>query len=1133
MIISEFLTHLHQLGIQVETDGNKLQLHAPKGVVTTSLRQELATRKPEILAYFEAATNQSAPTKPSSIPCISREELLSLSFAQERFWLLSQLEPDSPAYNIPFYFTISGPLKVQALEISLNEVVQRHEVLRTTCPTIDGKPVLRIATKLSIPLKIIDLRDLASNQQKTEVHHLALNAAQRPFDFVNEPFLRTTLLWLDSEEYVLLITLHHFVADGWAMSVLSQELSNLYEAFSMNKPSPLIPLPIQFVDFAHYEKERINSGFLDNQLAYWKESLEGFQPLELPTDHPRPAIPSHRGATYLFKLPTTLSNSLLSFSRQENVTLFITLLSAFKVLLHRYTQQDDIILATAISNRNQTELEGLMGSFANNLLLRTQIKNHITFRQLLQQVQQVMGEALNHQDYPFEGLVESIVGRRGLHQNAILRVMFNLHQKAAKQTLKLDKLFLRKLEFDTKTSPLDISLSMVNQPDSLTGSLTYSADLFEASTIERMAGHFQTLLEDIVTNPEAPIFDLPLLTKAERHQLLEWNDTATDYPRDKCIHQLFEKQVERTPRAIALIFGNEKLTYYQLNSRANQLAHHLFTLGLKSGEVVGVCLPRSFDVTVTLLAIFKLGGIYLPLDPGYPPARQISMLSDAGAVLVLTTTSQSKSLHDYVGQIIYIDSEETPLAKQPVTNLESDSQPDEPAYIIYTSGSTGQPKGALVPHKQLLNRLHWMWKHYPFEPNEMSCQKTALSFVDSLWELLGPLLQGSPTVILSDQTVRDPVSLIATLQSYGVTRLWVVPTLLQMLLDTLSETQNQLPLLKFLVSSGEILPTTLYRLFQKKMPHCSLYNLYGTSEIWDATWYKPTSDHLYLSTVSVGKPIDNVETYILDEHLNPVPIGVTGELCVGGAGLAEKYLNRPELTATKFIPHPLKLNARLYRSGDRARYLHDGNIEFVGRKDNQVKIRGFRIELGEIENALNSHPAVREAVVMAKENEHGDKQLVAYVVCNTTEELRADLARKLPNYMLPSFYIQLDNLPLTHNGKIDRRALPEVDMSRPTPEKPFVAPRSIVESQLADIWAELLNIERVGIHDNFFELGGHSLKATQVVSRIRDAFQIELSLRILFERPTAIYLAQYIETLIAARDMTLAFSGEEMEEETW
>jgi len=1060
---------------------------------------------------------QAPPIKP-----VPRDSNLPLSFAQARLWFLHQLQPDSLSYQSLRAYRLTGSLNVTALELSLNQIQQRHEALRTNFPTVEGHPVQLIAPTATLKLPIIDLRKLPETEREAEAQRQAIQEAQQPFDLAKGPLWRVKLLHLTTEEHVLLLSMHHIVYDGWSLGVLFRELAALYQAFSTNQSSlghatltPLPELPIQYADFAVWQRQWLSGEVLESQLNYWKQQLSGNLPvLQLPTDYPRPPVQTYRGTSQSLVLPLDLTAALKSLSQQSGVTLFMTLLAAFQTLLYRYTEQEDIIVGSPIANRNRREIEGLIGFFANTLVLRTDLSGNPTFRELLRRVSQVTSGAYGHQDLPFEKLVEELQPERDLSRTPLFQVMFVLLNTPT-SPLELPGLAINSLNVPSGTTKFDLTLYVEDTAQGLRGSLSYNTDLFDTATISRMLGHFQTLLEGIVANPEQRLEDLPLLTAAEQHQLLvEWNDTRADYPKDACIHQLFEAQVERTPDAVAMVFEREQLTYRELNCRANQLARYLRSLGVEPEVLVGICVERSLEMVVGLLGILKTGGAYVPLDPAYPQERLAFMLEDAQVPVLLTQQPLVGNLPDCGARLVCLDTDWKAIARENQENLTGCVTDHSLAYVIYTSGSTGNPKGVLGFHQGAINRFNWMWKTFPFEAGETCCQKTSLSFVDSVWEIFGPLLQGIPTVIIPDAALKDLYRLVQILAIKDVTRIVLVPSLLRVLLNTYPALESRLPKLKYWVTSGEALDLELSQCFQKLMPESILLNLYGSSEVSaDATWYD-TRKSKSLSCVPIGCPIANTQVYVLNRHLKPVPIGVRGELYIGGASLARGYLNRPELTEEKFIPNPFsdEPGAYLYKTGDLARYLSDGNIEFLSRIDHQVKVRGFRIELGEIEAVLAQHQNVRETVVTAREDIRGDKRLVAYVVLNqeqatTTSELRHLIKQKLPDYMVPSVFMMLNALPLTPNGKVDRRALPVPDQARQEPEETFIAPRDKLELQLTKIWEEVLGKKSISVRENFFDLGGHSLLAVRLVAEIEKTFNKKLPLATLFQALTIEELA--------------------------
>jgi len=1084
------------------------------------LTERIVGLSPTKRALLELRLKKNVPSAPSgqTIPPRAESDSAPLSFAQQRLWFLDQLEPDSFLYHVPRAIRINGALKVEALHRTLETIVARHEVLRTTFATAGGNPVQVISPTLSMPLPVEDLSELSEPGREAEALRLTAEEAQRPFDLARGPLLRANLLRLGAEEHILLLNMHHIVSDGWSHGVFVRELTALYEAFSQGNPSPLEELPIQYADYALWQREWLQGEVLEEHLGYWKQRLTGAPAmLELPTDRPRPAVQSYRGALHPLVLSKSLSESLKVLSQREGVTLFMTLLAAFQTLLARYTGQEDIVVGTDVANRTRVETEGLIGFFVNALVLRTDLSGDPSFRELLSRVREVTLGAYEHQDLPFEKLVEELRPERSLSRAPLFQMMFTM-QNAPRSALELSGLVLCSMEVDRETAKFDLALFMSEQAEGLEGAVEYSSDLFDAATIARMLLHFQVLLEAIVADPEQRLSALPLLTDAERHQLLvEWNDTWKDYPQDQCLHELFEAQVEQTPEAVAVVFEQEQLTYRELNARANHVAHHLRSLGVRPEVLVGIMLERSIEMVVGLLGILKAGGAYVPLDATYPQERLAFMLEDAAVPVLLTEQRLLESVSRRETEVVCLDADWEQIAQESAGNPNSGVAAENLAYVIYTSGSTGKPKGAMNTHRGICNRLLWMQDAYQLTEADRVLQKTPFSFDVSVWEFFWPLLIGARLVVARPGGHQDSAYLVDLIRAQQITTLHFVPSMLQVFLE--ERGLERCTSLKQVMCSGEALPFELQERFFARL-NAALHNLYGPTEAAvDVTFWECERES-GLRIVPIGRPIANTQLYVLDRHLNPEPVGVPGELYIGGAGLARGYLNRPELTAERFIPNPFSREpgARLYRTGDLARYLADGNIEYLGRLDHQVKIRGYRIELGEIEAVLVTHPQVREAVVVAREDEPGDRRLVAYVVVEEEQspgvsELRHHLKAKLPEYMVPAVFMMLDQMPLSPNGKVDRRALPAPDQARPDLAASYVAPRTATEEVMEAIWAEVLGLEPVGINDNFFELGGHSLLATQVMSRVRTAFEMEVPLRVLFEDQTVAALAARIEAV--------------------
>ncbi|WP_414544489.1 amino acid adenylation domain-containing protein [Nostoc sp. CCY0012] len=1112
MTTIQFLSDLRHLNINLWVEDNRLRYSAPQGTLTPALKAELSERKAEILNFLVPATSQ--PLLPTS-----RDAKLPLSFAQQRLWFLDQLHPHNPAYNICGSVEIQGLLNISALEQSLNEIIHRHEICRTNFQVVDGEPIQVIALNFTFRLNQVDLSYLPKEHQQAEVTRLATKEAQQPFDLSTGPLLRATLLQLDEVHYVLILTVHHIIFDAWSMGVLIEELGALYEANSCGIKHTLPELPIQYVDFAIWQRQWLQGEVLTTQLNYWKQKLAGDLPLlQLPSDFPRPSLPNFPGAKQQLTLSKSLTEALKKLSQQQGITLFMLLLAAFKTLLYRYTGQEDLLVGTATAGRNQPETETLIGCFVNTLVLRTDLSGNPTFLTLLEQVREVALEAYNYQDLPFEKLVEELQPERHLTHSPLFQVGFAFYN-APRTKLRLSNLTLSSQPIDNGTAKLDLTLSFKESEERLTGCLEYKKDLFDDATITRMLSHLQTLLEGIVANPQQRLDELPLLTAAERHQLLsEWNDTQTDYPADVCVHQLFEAQVERTPEAIALIFNDSTITYQELNAQANQLANYLRAIAqalllkqiaIKPEMRVGVCIERSPKTIVSILAILKAGGVYVPLDPGYPQERLTFMMEDARLSVLLT----QQSLNIQPGErttVVNLDQEWENIAQHSDTNPTQVVTPDNLAYIIYTSGSTGKPKGVLLEHRGLCNLATAQIQAFKVEPHSRVLQFASLSFDASISEIFMTLVAGATLCLANTDDLLPGTNLWRLLRDRAITTLTLPPSVLAVL------PAEELPDLQTIIVAGEACSADLVARWATGR---RFFNAYGPTETTVCATIGECSDTQ--NQPSIGRAIANTQVYILDRHLQPVPIGVPGELYIGGIGLARGYLNRPDLTEEKFIPNPFTQDSqeRLYKTGDLARYLPDGNIEFLGRIDHQVKIRGFRIELGEIETILRQHPDILTCVVTAYED-NSNKRLVAYIVPRNNitinqQQLKDYLKKHLPDYMVPSALMILETLPLTPNGKVDRKALPTPDRSL-KPEN-FVTPRDSLELELAQIWEEVLNLRPIGVTDNFFDIGGHSLLAVRLMALIQQQFRRELPLSTLFQGGTIEKLAIILRSNISER----------------
>ncbi|KYC42725.1 non-ribosomal peptide synthetase [Scytonema hofmannii PCC 7110] len=1108
MTVFKFLSSLESLGIDIWLEDDQLRYRAPKGVMTSTIKQELMESKTEILSFLRKARDAKQSTARPILP-IERNRDLPLSFSQQRMWFLYELDRENTSYNESLQLRISGVPNVALLEQSINEIIHRHEALRTIFTTVDGLAVQRILPSLTINIPVLDLQGL----KEAEIQQRVIDGIRKPFDLEKQPLLRVSLLRLKPELHLLILTIHHIIVDGWSIGIFIKELSDLYQAFSVGSPTPLPKLTIQYGDFAVWQREWLTEE-LQQQLDYWKQQLADAPPLlELPTDYPRPSVQSFSGAVKKWQLNSNLSAQLKTLSQESGTTLFVTLLVAFVVLLHRYSHQDDICIGSPFANRNRTEIEPLIGCFINTLVLRTQINDRSSFRELIARVHSVVLDAHAHQDVPFEQVVEAIQPERSLGYNPLFQVIFVL-ENFSLDTLELPDISLTPEIVEQDTAQVDLRLAIWQTQQGLIGSWRYNSDLFDASTIERMASHFVTLLEGIVANPLQKISQLPLLTEVEQQQLLvEWNKTQVDYPSSKCIHQLFEEQVERTPDAVAVVFENQQLTYRQLNSRSNQLAHYLKSLGVGADVLVGLCVERSPDTIIGLLGILKAGGAYLPLDPEYPTERLLVMLKDARVPVLLTQQNIIAGLPQHQAELVCLDTDWRRISQAVESNPVCEIQPENLAYAIYTSGSTGEPKGVLIQHSSVVNLANGLHQAIYSQHQRSRLQVSlngSLAFDTSVKQII-QLIYGHALDIVPEKVRFDGNAMLSYLWQQKIDVLDCTPSQLGLLISAGLLDSEAAP--QYVLVGGEPIDESMWATLAQAH-NINFYNVYGPTECTvDTTVCLITAN---LKPV-IGRPITNVKTYILDEYLQPVPVGVPGELHVGGAGLARGYLNAKELTQKKLIPNPFDKTAgsRLYKTGDLARYLSDGNIEYLGRIDNQVKIRGFRIELGEIEAVLGQYPHVQTACVISHEDRPGIKRLVAYIVPQkdvtpTTSELRQFLKTRLPDYMVPSAFVILEALPLTRNGKVDRRALKAPDL-REGLEVSFVAPHTPEEEILAQIWSEVLRVEQVGIHDNFFELGGDSILTIQIIVRARQA-GLQLIPKQFFTHQTIAELAVVAET---------------------
>ena len=1129
--IDELMSRLRELHVTLWVDGDQLGCRAPKGALTRELTRELSARKAAILEYLQQAESLTT-SKDSAIPRIARDQALPLSFGQQRLWFLDRLEGASATYNMPLAVQLDGNLNIAALEKVLDEIVRRHEVLRANFIIQDEQPVMQIRDLAECPIDLIGAEapeDTTANgaSHEAQIQNWVAEAAQQHFDLATDRLLRARLIRLSETSYLFLLSMHHIVSDGWSLGVLVRELITLYEAFCQGLPSPLPELPIQYIDYAHWQRQRLQGAFLETQLDYWRTQLAGIpEVIDLPTDRPRPPIQTYHGRSLSCRLDAQLSAGLQALSQTAGTTLFMTLLSGFAILLSRYSGEDDIVVGTAVANRNHPDIEALIGLFINTLALRLDLSADPPAREILERVRHTCLQAYEHQEVPFEQLVEVLQPPRKLSHSPLFQVTFDV-QNTPLHTIELPSLRLIPVEQEALAAKFDLSLSLEEAESEWLAVWSYNPDLFDAATISRMMGHYRVLLQGMLDQPHEPVSRLPLLAASERQQLLyAWNDATRHDSYEQTFLALFEAWVATSPDRIAVSTRDASLTYRQAHERACQLAAYLQAAQVGPETLVAVYVERSFEMIIGLLGVMKAGGAYIPLDPAYPKERLAWVLDDAQPRIVLSQAHLETRLPETAAQVVCLDRDWQAIAAAPWQTADLAARaaaPDNAAYVIYTSGSTGRPKGVQVSHRALLNFLLSMQREPGLNSQDALLAVTTISFDIAALEMYLPLITGARLMLADREMTLDGHQLHAALHTHGVTCMQATPATWRLLV----ETDWQPPPSLRVLCGGEALSADLAdQLLQHDI---QLWNLYGPTEttIWSAV--RQVTRPLGLapeaggedrqsskSVEPIGPPIDHTYLYILDRHYQPAPIGIPGELYIGGDGLARGYLNRPDLTAGGFLPDPFcdVAGARLYRTGDLARRLPDGRIDFLGRVDFQVKLRGYRIELGEIEAALRQQPDINQAVVAAREDA-GDKRLVAYLTASAqrapeTHGLRARLQDTLPEYMIPSAFVWLDALPLTPNGKIDRQALPAPDQARPDSSAAFLAPSTAMEHTIADIWRQALQVDKVGIDDNFFDLGGHSLLMTQVHEAIRQRLGLSLQrfqLVELFQHPTIRTLA--------------------------
>jgi amino acid adenylation domain-containing protein len=1052
-----------------------------------------------------------------------------LSFAQQRLWLLDQLFPGNPAYNETFAVRLIGRLDASALGRSLDEIIRRHEALRTTYIAAGGSQAQKINPPAPLDLPMVDLGDLTAGAQEARLKELIVEQTQSPFSLSEGPLIRAKLLRLAEDKHVLLLTMHHICTDGWSMDVLYREMAALYETFSAGRPSPLAELPIQYADYAVWQRRRMQAEVLERQLEYWRERLRGPLPqFTPPTDHAFPPVLSGQGRHLRYVLPDALTAALRDFCARQRATLYHALLAAFQALLHRYTGDTDILIGSPVAGRNGLEIESLIGFFVNTVVLRADLSGDPSFVELVGRAREDALSAYERQDLPFERLVEELQPERALSHNPLFQVMFVMQSKA-ETAGRMGQVDYVAEWVDGGVVKFPLTLWAQERDGAIELQLGYSSDLFEEYTAGRMLGHYERLLRGAMAEPARRLSELEMLAEDERCEVVEgFNQTRAEYPADLCLHELFERQVACAPDAVAVRVNDDLLTYAELNERADELARRLKSLHVGPESLVAVMAERSAGLVVALLGALKAGGAYVPLDPSYPAERLSFILQDSEAKVLLAEQALLGNIAAPGLNVVIIDAPGDGAAAPPDSPLPKEACAQNLAYLIYTSGSTGKPKGTMIPHRGLVNYLSWCLDAYRVADGNGAPVHSSVGFDLTVTSLFAPLLAGRQIIMMPET---ESVEALAEALRAGndLSLVKLTPSHLQMLNELLSPAEAA-GKARALVIGGEELKAESIAFWRTHAPETRLINEYGPTEtVVGCCTHEVGAEDSPGGSIPIGRPIANTQLYLLDPKLQPVPVGVMGELYIGGDGLGRGYWRRPELTAERFAPSPFgaEPGARLYRTGDSARRLPDGKIEYLGRMDRQVKIRGFRIELGEIESLLRKRADVSEATVVVKVGAGGDKRLVAYIVANsdsgsndspTSSELRKWLGLQLPDYMVPSAFVTLDSLPLTPNGKLDHKALPEPEPGYSLDNSGQTAPLTQMEEAVANIWAEVLGVGSVGANVTFFELGGHSLLAAQIVSRLRDAFQIDVPLRRFFEGLTVTSLASSIETIQTERE---------------
>jgi amino acid adenylation domain-containing protein len=1110
------LASLEKRDIRLSLEGERLKVNAPKGALDAAAKALLTERKAELLEALrarDAAANGAVRRLP-------RGCALPVSSAQQRLWFLDRMDPGRPEYNLGLGVRFRGPLDERSMRRAVDALVARHESLHMRLIEAGGSPVTHILSEVDAPFEVVDLAPLAPEARETEALRLLGQCLRQPFDLAQGPLCRFQLTRLTSQEHLLTICMHHAASDGWSLVIAVEEIFRLYEAFAAGRAPVLAELPVQYADYAAWEREQLHSGRMTQHLTFWKQQLAGAPVvLEMPLDRPRPAAQSFRGARMRRELDGELLQQLKQFSRQQGATLFMTLVAVWQVLLHRYSGQDEIMVGSPVANRSLPVFEGLIGCIVNNVVLRGNLAGNPTFSEYLARVKQTTLDAFEHCELPFDVLVEGVNPQRTASHAPLFQVLFTFLSFPTNTTPPAG-LTAEMVESDTRASRFDLTIELLERDGRLSGLYEYATDLFDEATIDRLHSHFETLLRAVAADPSRSIRDLPLLTREDERLLMEkWNDTVVEHDRGRCVHQLLEAVARAQPDAVAVIGGEETLTYAQLEQRANQLAHLLRNRGIEPGALVGVCLDRTVDMPIALAAVLKAGAAYVPLDPAHPADRLSYTLQDAGVACVITLTRFAEQVADAGAPLLALDELHAELAKQPSTAPTVAVKPEDLCYVIYTSGSTGRPKGVQVEHRNVVSFLEAMRREPGLDSHDVLLAVTTLSFDIAGLEMWLPLTVGARIVVASRTDVLDGQRLAELMETHNVSLLQATPATWRLLLETGWAGRQNLKAL----CGGEALQRDLAISLVDRVGE--LWNVYGPTEttIW-STVNRVLDPHM---AIPIGHPIANTRVYVLEPSGQPAPVGVAGELCIAGEGIARGYRNRPELTAEKFatIALPQNRSERVYRTGDMARFRADGQLEFLGRRDTQVKVRGYRIELGEIEAVLATHAGIKECVVVVREDTPGDQRLVGYVVAVGGTQFDAESARttlrgRLPEYMLPNLFVTLSMLPLTPNGKIDRKALPKPHAAVAADETGAADDVLMTSPQrrVAGIWRDVLRVGRIGLYDNFFDLGGHSLLLVKLQSALKREFSSDIALVDLFQRTTVAAQAERMSSTATASD---------------